>query len=226
MVLRVNPLRLVLVAAVVLGLSLLSVNYYRQTRIEPTQLVEESRTNSLSMQTYRYFAEARLQLEGRERILSRVEGEKAGENYHIKGVMLEQPVEVYVIDRITYLQDTITQKWMVTPGNDFFPQDMLMTELNPMSSFSFTNVGSVEYVGREKVRDRKNYVLTLQGDNENEFLKLYWKDFNYRLWIDQKTHRLTKAVVNAVHRSNAKDTLQLSVEFYDYDQRIKLKPPK
>ncbi len=229
MVIRLKRLWLILggvllVAAVVSGGYLY---YIKEVRVIPEELVASSLENTLAVGNYRYQVSASLELDGTDkRALSDINGEKQKNNFHIKGTMLGQQVEVYQVDDITYSLNPKTQQWMVTPGSELFQPELFMTEINPMSNFRFTQVNNIQYQGVEKNNHQKLHIITCNPVVNNGFLEKYWQDFSYRLWIDRHSERVVKAQISAVSLRDPKDTMRIEVDLKDFNKKFTIKPPE
>ncbi|MHB1127483.1 MAG: hypothetical protein ACYC2T_11115 [Bacillota bacterium] len=219
-----------LIGIVVLVALLLIAGYFMfsgATKVDPVALTTESLEKTLSSKSYRYLTELKLIREGGEVTLSKIQGEKAGEeDFHITGVMQQQEVEVYQLQDTTYLKDPVTGKWMEVPGNNLMEQELFMTEINPLGNFKFSSLGEVTYKGVEKLKGKKHYLVELHPEVESDFLQRFWKDFTYQMWVDPQDQVIKKALVRAVHKADPKTAVSISVEFYDYGAKIKLEAPK
>lgn len=201
--------------------------YIEEIRVIPEELVRESLENSLYATSYRYKAVVTLKLDGQEeRQLSDVAGEKSGRNFHFKGKMLGQKVEVYQVDDSTYSLDPKTGRWMITPGNELFQPEIFMMEINPMSNFRFTEINNIEYHGLEKVGRKKYYMVSCEPVVKNNFIEKYWQDFHYRLWVDKRSRRIVRAEIYAKSIKDPQDSINISVELSDFNKRITIKPPE
>jgi len=115
---------------------------------------------------------------------------------------------------------------MITPGSELFQPELFMTEINPLSNFSFSEVNDIVYLGKEKIGKRKYYVITCKPVVKNTFMEKYWQDFSYRLWIDKRSRRIVKAQVNAKNIKDPKDLINISLVLYDFNKNIAIEPPK
>lgn len=201
--------------------------YTEEVRIIPEELVRESLEKTLNNTSYRYETLITLKLDGKEeRLLSNIKGERSADNFHFKGEMVGQKVEVFQVKDNTYSLDLKSGKWMITPGNELFQPELFMTEINPLSNFSFSEVNDIVYLGKEKIGKRKYYVITCKPVVKNTFMEKYWQDFSYRLWIDKRSRRIVKAQVNAKNIKDPKDLINISLVLYDFNKNIAIEPPK
>lgn len=220
--------KIVIISVLALLLSLLAVLFvlHREPKVVPEELLAESLEKSLGSGSYRYHVKATLFVDDRERQLSDITGEKTKSgDFHIKGSMQEQKVEVYQIDGTTYIMDPVSGRWMTIPGNKVFQQPMFMVEINPLASFNYNGTEPVEYLGVEEVKGRKAYVLSCIPQTVTKFLEMNWEQFQYKVWVDKRSHLMLKAEIEGVHKGNARDRLVVEVEVSDYNQEINLEPP-
>lgn len=216
---------LALVAVLILGCG--GYYYYEtQLKIIPEELIEEALAKTLGTKSYRYHVELTMYVDNRPLELSRIQGEKANDkDFHIKGTMQEQEVEVYQLDNNTYLKDAVSGKWLVIPENSVFETEYFLAEINPLSSFNFTHLENLQYLGVEKIDGKKYYVFTCTPGVNNEFLNRYWQDFQYKLWVEKNSRKLTGAEVKATNKAKPTDSLTMLVKLWDFDAPIELSAP-
>lgn len=196
--------------------------YQRHLKVDPDELVRQALERTLSASSYRYEVEVELVTEGQKRVMSRVSGERDGkENFHIRGELAGDQVEVYQIEDTTYLLDPKTGKWMVVPGNELRRQRMLMAEIDPLSLLRFNQWGGVSYWGREK----KSLVAELRPVPASEFMTTWFEEFACRLWIDRRTRLIQKVVFQAKSRTNPEAQATFTVNLRDFGAEISLSPP-
>lgn len=202
--------------------------YYYQTQLKivPQDLLQEALEKTLGAKSYRYHVKLTMHVDNRPLPLSDIQGEKANErDFHIKGTMQEQEIEVFQIDNTTYLKDAVSGKWMVIPENSVFETEYFLAEINPLASFNFTRLDNLQYLGVEKIQGKKYYVLECTPAVNNEFLSRFWQDFHYKLWVEKGSRKLMRAEVRAVNKAKPTDSLTMQVELKDFDAPIKLTAP-
>lgn len=202
--------------------------YYYQTyfKVVPEELLAESLSQTLAAASYRYHIETRINVEGREDLLSRVDGERDPQgNFHIIGEITGQATEAYQLADTTYLKDPVTGKWMVIPGNDIFQQELFMAEINPLGSLQLGAIHDLAYLGLEDTDQGRAYHLRLRPEVQNKFLQLYAQDFLYDLWIGRRDKLIHQVAIQAASQANPTTTLAFSLQIYDYGARVRLEPP-
>jgi len=201
--------------------------YYHLTKVVPPELLKEALNNTFNAKSYSYRVRSTLYVDGKERLLSDIEGRKdANDNFHIKGTMLKQEVEIYQIGDTTYFKESSGDKWMVLENNNIMNMEQFVTEVNPLSNFNFVIPEQVKYLGREEVNGRTCHVITCAPDVENRILELHWKNFQYRFWVDKGKRVIRKALLKAQGKENSKALLELQVELSGFNKGNEIIPPK
>ncbi len=65
--------------------------------------------------------------------------------------MVSTPVDIYFIDGMIYNYDSFSNKWLVIESGSSNSEDLMISELNPLSNFRFKNVNQVEKLKFEKL---------------------------------------------------------------------------
>lgn len=199
--------------------------YYIKSQLEPQVEVNKALKRMSTVKSYEYSLSSTFTVDQRKEVISRVVGEKNGENTHIKGEMVNTAVDIYYINNTIYNLDSFSHKWLVIPSNTKNSEELLISELNPLSNFRFKTVNTVEKLGFEKVDGSECLMVSCHPSIESQLLETMWKDFEYRLWIDYKTSLLRKAVLTATNQQNEKTRLELQVEFKNLDKPCRISPP-
>lgn len=202
-----------------------AMDYYIKSKLDPQVELSESTQKMAQIKSYRYVLKSGFTVDGREEVISEVEGEKERANTHLKGEMVNTPVDIYYIDRTIYNYDSFSEKWLVIDCGTTNSEELLISELNPLSNFRFKSVSKVEKVGFETVDGTECLLVSCQPSVESQLLESLWDNFNYQLWIDYKQQVIRKAALEAVNKQNPNTRLSIAVEFYDIDQPIKIEPP-
>lgn len=201
------------------------MDYYVKSKLDPQVELVESTEKMVSATSYRYVLKSGFTVDGRKEVISQVEGEKEHANTHIKGEMVNTPVDIYYIDRTIYNYDSFSDKWLVIDSGTANSEELLISELNPLSNFRFKSVSRVEKTGFESVDGTECLVVSCQPSIQSQLLESLWKDFSYRLWIDYKKRVIRKAALEATNKQMPHTRLSIKVEFFDINQPIKLEPP-
>lgn len=199
--------------------------YYIKSHLEPQVEVDKTLVNMTTVKSYKYSLNSTFTMEQRREVISRVVGEKDKENTHIKGEMVHTPVDIYYVDHTIYNLDSFSHKWLVIPSNTKNSEELLISELNPLSNFRFKNINNIKKLGFEEVDGCECLLVSCHPSIESQLLETLWKDFEYRLWIDYKRSLLKKAILTAVNKQNTKTRLTIEVSFKDISKKVAINPP-
>lgn len=200
-------------------------DYYEKIQLEPVVELQESLRKMTTIESFRYRLQSEFVVKDRKEVISELTGEKDKENKHIKGEMVSTPVDIYFIDGMIYNYDSFSNKWLVIESGSSNSEDLMISELNPLSNFRFKNVNQVEKLKFEKVDGVECLVVRCRPSVESKLLENLWKDFEYIFWLDYKQRLVRKAELTAVSKSNEQTHLEIKVKFYDFNKKIKLGPP-
>ncbi|HZK44430.1 MAG TPA: hypothetical protein VFC73_09155 [Syntrophomonadaceae bacterium] len=200
-------------------------NYYVKSKLEPQLVLEDSIKNMSVVNSYRYSLKSGFSVDGREEVISEVQGEKNGENTHIKGEMVNTPIDIYYIDRTIYNYDSFAEKWLIIESGTTNSEELLISELNPLSNFRFKQINSVEKLRFEYIDGAECLVVMCKPSIEIELLETLWKDFEYHIWLDYKDNLIKRALLTATNKQNEKTELSLETEFMDINKKISIKSP-
>lgn len=198
---------------------------YEKHKLVPTAELQLACDNMLNLNAYRFNLKSGFTVAEREEVISQVDGEKAGGNTHIKGEMVNTPVDIYYINRTIYNYDSFANKWLVIESDTNNCEELLVSELNPLSNFRLKSIGEVQKVGFEEVDGAECLVVRCQPTVENQLLESMWKEFDYQFWVDYRHDAIKKATLNAKNLNHAETVLQVTVHFYDLESKIEIKPP-
>lgn len=217
------------IVVLVLGVSLLSArtihHNYVKYRLDPSLELQAAMAQMETIQSYRYLLESGFTVDQRKEVISKVEGEKGEGNTHIKGEMVNTPVDIYYIDKTIYNYDSFSQKWLVIESDTNNSEELLVSELNPLSNFRVKELGNVVKSGFEEVDGKECLVVMCQPSVESELLETLWKEYEYRFWVDYEGKLIRKAALTAANKQSALTSLELKAHFFDFNNKIVIKPP-
>ncbi|MFA7077783.1 MAG: hypothetical protein WC147_05125 [Syntrophomonas sp.] len=217
---------LALVLIITLLLSAESASqYYIRSRLEPGVELQKAIDNMAASDSYRFSLQSGFTVDERREVISEVEGEKEQGNTHIKGEMVNTPVDIYYLDQTIYNYDSFSNKWLVIDSGASNSEELLITELNPLSNFRFKNVNQVEKVKFEEIDGADCLLVKCNPSVESQLLESLWKNFEYLIWIDYKNSTIRKAVLTAIGKSNDKTSLEIKVGFSDFGKKMEIKAP-
>ncbi|HPF19740.1 MAG TPA: hypothetical protein PLC88_00210 [Syntrophomonas sp.] len=217
--------------AVILLLALVAsagqiMDYYEKSKLQPDVELQSALKKMPQLNSFRYRLQSGFTVDNREEVISRVEGETTDGNTHIKGEMVNTPIDIYYIDRTIYNWDSFSQKWLVIESGTSNSGELLISELNPLSNFQYKNVQDIKKIGFTKVDGEECLVVGCKPSLQNQLLESLWKNFEYRLWIDFHNRVIKKAVLTAVNQRNEQTRLKIEAEFFDINKKITIKPPE
>lgn len=228
----INKTRWTIVIILVVGiisvlLSAEKINdYYIKSKLDPQIELNQACKNMAAVTSYKYSLLSTFTVDERKEVISEVTGEKHDGNTHIKGEMVNTPVDIYYIDRTIYNYDSFAEKWLVISSSTSNTEELLISELNPLSNFRFKQIKNVEKIGFEKIDGTECLLVRCRPTVESELLETMWKDFEYRLWIDFRKGLINKAELNAVNKKMTDTRLNVMVKFSDINKDIKIEAPE
>lgn len=200
-------------------------DYYIKSKLVPEAELTSAIENMAKATSYQYYLKSGFRVDDRREVISEVTGEKVEENTHIKGEMVNTPVDIYYIDCTIYNYDAFSEKWLVIDSNTTNSEELLITELSPLSNFKFREISEVEKLGFENIDGTECLVVMCKPVIDNEFLESMWQDFAYEMWIDYKGKIIKKAILTANNRQMPSTKLDIQVEFDDINGKLKVEPP-
>ncbi|MBO8158281.1 hypothetical protein [Thermosyntropha sp.] len=200
-------------------------DYYVKSKLEPQVELSKALDKMAEVQSYRYSLDSGFTVDGRKEVISRVEGEKNGNNTHIRGEMVNTPVDIYYINRTVYNYDSFAEKWIVIESDTTNFEDLMISELHPLSNFRFSNIKNITKEGFEVIDGRECLVVMCNPTVESKLLETLWHNFTYKIWIDYKKSLIKKAVLQAENKQTKDTRLNIEVKFKDFDRNIKIIPP-
>lgn len=193
---------------------------WQEWHTPPEQRVGEAIQYALEAPMYCYNSESIRVQDGTEHIVTRLQGEKYGENIHLYGKAeeLDTEINVYQIGQTFYRQDIISGQWMEMKEQNLVATEYLMQEINPLGCLHFDRTAQVTAQGKEKLDGISCKKYQVQSSGERTFLTSVWSEFYYTVWIDKK-HRLQQVEIIADDHENNTEQLRLLVRF-DWDTDV------
>ncbi|HHZ17143.1 MAG TPA: hypothetical protein PLJ33_05590 [Peptococcaceae bacterium] len=202
--------------------------YEEANRLPPDEAVKQCVLKALNAESYRFQVTAKRIQDGQETVISEINGEKSLAGVHLYGSLplIKADVEIYHLGDQMYQKDVYTKKWILIPAQSREGIEQLIAELNPLSIFNFSEDNwEIKEAGKERIDGKGCYVYEVMTRGENKYLQLFWKDFNYILWVDKKEGLLRQAKISAEHRERSDHRLTIEVKLTDYNVPIELTPP-
>ena len=190
---------------------------------DPTKLVTQGLERLNAATSFRYSLTQHQWVEGKDRVLTQILGEKDGENTRILGQLVGSEVEMIKIGDSTYSKDPFSKKW-IRFANAPATQEVFLAELNPLSSLQLKELGEVMLSGQEKVNDEKAWICQLRPSVQNQMMEVFWTDFQYTLYIRKADKMLVKATIEAKNKSKS-EPMTMTLEFKDIGKEINIQTP-
>jgi hypothetical protein len=228
---RINKTRWTIIGVILVLViaSLASYNsiheYYVKCHLIPGEVLQDALNNMAASDSYRFSMHSGFTVEERREVISEVEGERENGNTHIKGEMVNTPVDIYYLDQIIYNYDAAAKKWLVIDSGTSNSEELLISELNPLSNFRFKNVDQVQKVRFEDVDGVECLLVQCNPIVESGLLDNLWKDFQYNIWVDWKSDLIKKATLTAASKRSDKTNLEIDVGFSDFGKKLEIKAP-
>jgi hypothetical protein len=200
--------------------------YQENVKVVPEELLAKTLDKTLAATSYSYSVKLEMTTNGEKRELTNISGIKANEtDFYIHGEMYESQVEIYQFADSTYQKDPVSGKWMKFPSS-VTDMELLMTEINPMVNFQFSQYSQISFEGIEKLNNGKKYVLKLKPKINNKFLEIYWENFEYTLWVDKGDKYISQAAITASNIKNPQNSLTLIIALDDFNKDFSLEKPE
>jgi hypothetical protein len=200
-------------------------SFYTRYKLEPHLELEKAINHMETVQAYKYTMKSQFTVDDRAEVISEVTGEKSRGNAHIKGEMVNTAIDIYFIDRTIYNYDATADKWMVIAVEKDHCEDLLISELNPLSNFKLDNPGQVQKRGFEKIDGAETLIVTCFPAGENQLLETSWQDIEYNFWIDYKNHTFVRAQLFANHQKNPSTKLSIDLALKNINEAFLIEPP-
>ncbi len=198
---------------------------YIKSQLEAQVELSKALANIEKTTEYRYNLKSGFAVEGREEVISQVAGEKSQGKTHIKGEMVNTAIDIYYIDRTIYNYDSLSEKWLIIESDTTNSEELLISELNPLSNFRIRAPVTVEKLGFEKIEGTECLVAACKTGVQSELLETFWQDFEYQFWIDYKKGLVKKAKVEAKNKDSFETILKIEVVFKDINKKISIEAP-
>lgn len=173
--------------------------------------------------SFRYSITQHQWVEGKDRELTQILGEKDGGNTHISGQLVGTEVEMIVAGEGFYLKDPIAKRWVRYPSVPA-TQEVFLAELNPVSSLQFKELGEVMLKGEEKLNGQRVWVLQFQPSVQNQIMEEFWTDFHYTVYVSKKDQTIRRATIQSKNKVK-NEPMTMILDFSDWGQKITVQPP-
>jgi hypothetical protein len=209
----------VIIAAIIIG-GLLARQFWQP---DPDKLVTSGLEGLNNATSFRYSVSQHQWVDGKDRVLTQIQGEKGGGNVRITGQLVGSETEMVLIGDALYSKDPFTKNWIrfnSTPA----AQEVFLAELDPLSSLQFKELGEIKYSGRQKLDGEKVWVCDFQPSVQNQIMEEFWTDFSYTLFISKPQKTVVKAIIQAKNKEKG-EPMSMTLQFKDIGEKISIPTP-
>ncbi|CCO09195.1 hypothetical protein [Desulforamulus hydrothermalis] len=181
--------------------------------------------NTLASRSFRFAVETKLL--GEHEFYSKLEGERVlPDKVHIKGTVLQTPVEFTQVQDNTYMKDPFSGKWLMLKDIKMSQTELFFAELNPLAYFNFKDIPQLVLQGEEKAAGYKCLVFELKPNLENIFLEDQFNDYTYQVWVDKQDLVIRQALIRANRADTGSRGLEMSIKLWDYNRQLQVEVPE
>lgn len=194
---------------------------------KPAEIVTAALDSVSAAGSYTYTLETCLVENDKEERLAVFSGAKSGRDSQVVGELdfLKTTVEIVWKDEKLYRKDHSEDRWVELPLLTLDSLDKLMVEIKPLTIFSFADTAEAKYAGKKKEAGKTCRVYEMMSLGEHPWLIDYWEDFNFRLWVDQKTGTLVKGEIRASQPGNGARGIVVRLLVDNIDKPIRIEAP-
>ncbi|MGE4272946.1 MAG: hypothetical protein AB7E31_08760 [Desulfitobacterium sp.] len=190
---------------------------------DPIELLTHGLEELTQATSFRYAMIQHQMVEGKDRILNEIVGEKDGENTRISGEIVGTDVEMILTVEGLYMKDPFSKRWIRYPSVPA-AHEVFLAELNPLASLQFKEYGEVVLQGQEKLDDLKTWVIKFNPTIQNQAMESGWTEFSYIVFIGKRDQLIHRVVIEAKSKTDSQ-MMSLTMDFKDYGERIDISVP-
>lgn len=216
--------KIFITSIIILSLMVAAIIYMQTNKPAPDRLLAASLQNMNQAESYAYSINQMQMVGDNSRQLTKISGEKGGENVRIYGQLAGSNIEMIKIENVLYNKDPFSNEW-VKFTDITAVQEVFLVELNPLSVLQLKDTGVVILQGQNIVNDRKCWVINLQPSVQNQILERFWTSFNYTMYIDKRYKTVNKAVIQAKNKET-NEPMTIEIGFSEMGKKIIIQPPE
>ncbi|MEL1134724.1 hypothetical protein AAC978_06000 [Desulfitobacterium sp. THU1] len=190
---------------------------------DPIELLTHGLEELTQATSFRYTMIQHQMVEGKDRILNEIVGEKDGENTRISGEIVGTDVEMILTVEGLYMKDPFSKRWIRYPSVPA-AHEVFLAELNPLASLQFKEYGEVVLQGQEKLDDSKTWVIKFNPTIQNQAMESGWTEFSYIVFVGKKDQLIHRVVIEAKRKTD-NQMMSLTMNFKDYGEKINISVP-
>lgn len=217
--------KIMLGGAIVLGLLLVAGGILTLGRQpDPQKMTILGLENLIKADSFGYSVTQQQKVDGNDRLLTRINGYKSGENIHVQGQLAGSEVEMVKIGETLYNKDPFSKEW-IKFSDISVAQKVFLVEIDPLATLQLKEIGEVMPRGNEEINGKKCWVYTLKPSVQNQMIERFWSDFEYTLFIPKSTKTVSKVEVTAKNKETG-EPMTIILEFKDIGRKILIQPPE
>lgn len=209
---------------IILSLIAAGAIYIQTRQPNPNNLLSVSLQNMNEADSFAYTISQQQWVDGNNRQLTTILGEKGGENIRIYGQLAGTNIEMIKIQDVLYHKDPFSKEW-VKYSDISVLQEAFLLELNPLSVLQLKEAGGVVLKGQEVLNKRNCWVVSLQPSIQNQILERFWTGFDYTLYIDKRSKTVNKAVIQAKNKESG-EPMTIEIEFSEMGKKFLIQAPE
>lgn len=176
--------------------------------------------------SYRYDLRASFDSGGQTRVISEIEGARAGGRAHIRGEMVRTPVDIYSIDGALYHYDTDAARWFLIEDASETTAAVLISELAPFVYLRYTSLSELGEASFADVDGCDCLILRFKPEPEDAALKEIWRDFQAVAAVDYKKGWIRGLEITATNRNRPDTVLTVKLHLKDFNRPIAIEAPE
>lgn len=215
---------LLVASIIILSIIVAAVIYMKNNQPAPDKLLSASLQKMNQEEAYAYNISQEQMVGGNNRQMTKISGEKSGDNIRIFGQLAGSNIEMIKVSNVLYNKDPFSKDWVKFTDVTAI-QEVFLVELNPLSVLQLKDIGEVILKGQEVVNNRKCWVISLQASVQNQILERFWSGFDYTMYIDKRYKTVNKAVIKAKNKENS-EPMTIELEFSEMGKKFIIQPPE
>lgn len=193
---------------------------------EPGPLLTKAWDKSINAGSYSFVSTSTLLVDGKQRVLSRLNGEIRQGDFHIKGEMVNTQVEMYQIGKKIYLRDVFDgNKWKTLEAAAIKERSLLDAEINPLAYLKSADFLQARLAGEQQYNQRTVYKLEVQPKVQNQFLDMLYGDFTATFLVGKWDKRIWQGRLEGMGKEKKADRIIIEITISNYDQVQPFQPP-
>lgn len=188
-------------------------------------LAARATQNLLALDSLTFHTETTLLLNGETVPLGKIDGEICGANLHVWGNVLGSDMNIYQIGDVTYRQDTLTEQWLITDDKELLNNAALLTDADPRSFFSLTQMADITEVESAEIGGEKCRGVSFVPSTASGYIEQYFDTVSCTVWITRDEQLARARVCASANAAGQSSTLTLTCDFSAWDDTPDIAAP-